>query len=69
MTDHDQPGRLSREQLIERGATGDIHTVLAVFPDFYGRLMGKRIPGRFFVRHGDGCGPRVFVCELGTRLR
>jgi len=49
MTDHDQPGRLSREQLIERVATGDIHTVLAVFPDFYGRLMGKRIPGRFFI--------------------
>lgn len=26
-----------------------IETVLAVFPDIYGRLMGKRITGRFFV--------------------
>src|SRR5436309_15870181 len=38
--------------LVERG---EIETVLAVFPDMYGRLMGKRITGDFFmeeVAHG-----------------
>src|SRR5258707_1729307 len=28
---------------------GDIDTVLTVFPDMAGRLMGKRMTGRFFV--------------------
>jgi glutamine synthetase len=32
--------------LVERG---EIETVLAVFPDLYGRLMGKRITGSFFL--------------------
>jgi glutamine synthetase len=39
--------------LVERG---EIDTVLVVFPDLYGRFMGKRVPGRFFLdsvaRHG-----------------
>jgi glutamine synthetase len=34
------------ENLIDRG---EIETVLAVFPDMYGRLMGKRIMGPYFV--------------------
>ena len=28
---------------------GEIDTVLTVFPDMAGRLMGKRVTGRFFV--------------------
>jgi len=32
--------------LVERG---EIETVLAVFPDMYGRLMGKRIMGSYFL--------------------
>lgn len=37
---------------IERG---EVETVLAVFPDMYGRLMGKRITGHFFLDHvADG---------------
>ena len=32
--------------LVERG---EIETVLTVFPDLYGRLMGKRITGSFFL--------------------
>src|SRR5262245_19769874 len=32
--------------LVERG---EIETVLTVFPDMYGRLMGKRIMGAFFL--------------------
>jgi glutamine synthetase len=42
------------EQLVERDA---IDTVLVVFPDLQGRLVGKRVTGRWFVGHllhGDG---------------
>jgi glutamine synthetase len=30
---------------------GEIDTVLAVFPDMYGRLLGKRVTGNFFMEH------------------
>lgn len=35
---------------------GEIDTVLVVFPDVQGRLMGKRVVGRYFLDHvaGDG---------------
>jgi glutamine synthetase len=40
---------LDVETLKQLVADERIETVLAVFPDIYGRLMGKRITGRFFV--------------------
>ena len=43
------PGKLGRQELTRLVETGEIETVLAVFPDFYGRLLGKRFVGRFFV--------------------
>jgi glutamine synthetase len=50
------PGTLSLEELAHRVDRGEIDTVLVVFPDCYGRFMGKRVPGRFFLdsvaRHG-----------------
>ncbi len=42
-------GRLTKPQLARLVETGEIETVLAVFPDLYGRLMGKRFVGRFFL--------------------
>ena len=42
-------GRLTRQELEEHVNRGEIETVLTVFPDLYGRLVGKRITGRFFV--------------------
>jgi len=42
------PGMLTREQLSDEIERGEIDTVLTVFPDMYGRLMGKRVTGRFF---------------------
>jgi glutamine synthetase len=41
------------EALVRRG---EIDTVLTVFPDVQGRLMGKRVVGRHFLEHiaGDG---------------
>ena len=32
-------------------AKGDIDTVITVFPDVFGRLVGKRFTGKFFVDH------------------
>ncbi|MEE8558499.1 MAG: glutamine synthetase family protein [Myxococcota bacterium] len=44
-------GRLSLEELTRRIEADEIETVLTVFPDLYGRLVGKRITGRFFLEH------------------
>jgi glutamine synthetase len=43
------PGRLDAKALDALVRKGDVDTVLAVFPDAYGRLMGKRVVGRHFV--------------------
>jgi glutamine synthetase len=51
MTVQSVPGLLTREELGEAVARGEIETVLAVFPDMYGRLLGKRITGHFFMDH------------------
>ena len=42
-------GRLDRQQLEHKIESGEIETVITAFPDLYGRLMGKRILGRFFL--------------------
>ncbi len=41
-------GMLEVGELRELVRRGEIETVLAVFPDLYGRLVGKRITGHFF---------------------
>lgn len=48
-------GMLSLDELAELVERGEIETVLAGFPDMYGRLMGKRINGGFFLEQtADG---------------
>ncbi len=42
-------GMLDLDSLRSKIEDGSIETVLTVFPDLYGRLMGKRIVGRFFL--------------------
>src|SRR5512142_1046440 len=42
-------GRIDLETLERMVADGDIETVIAVLPDMYGRLVGKRFAGRYFV--------------------
>lgn len=42
------PGMLTLKGLSESVRRGEVDTVLAVFPDMLGRLMGKRLTGRFF---------------------
>ena len=50
--DASMTGRLhiTREQLEAMIREGDIDSVLMVFPDLQGRLVGKRTTGRFFVQ-------------------
>ncbi|MDE0884372.1 MAG: glutamine synthetase family protein [Myxococcota bacterium] len=48
-------GRLDLDTLRRKIEDGSIETVLTVFPDLYGCLMGKRIVGRFFLEEvADG---------------
>ena len=49
MNSHSLQGKLSLKQLKEKIANDEIDTILVVFPDLYGRLMGKRIPAPFFL--------------------
>jgi len=61
-------GRISRDDLERSISEGDIETVLAVFPDFYGRLMGKRFVGRFFAErvaeHGMHACDYLLACDM-----
>jgi glutamine synthetase len=43
------PGMLSRADLTRSIQQGEIDTVILAFTDMYGRLMGKRITGHFFL--------------------
>jgi glutamine synthetase len=61
------PGRLSREDLGELVGRGEIESVLTVFPDLYGRLMGKRMTGGFFlesVEHGMHVCDYLLACDM-----
>jgi glutamine synthetase len=54
-------GMLDTEVLGRMVAQDEIETVLAVFPDMYGRLVGKRIAAPFFVDEVMGHG--MHACE------
>ncbi len=64
----ESPGMLSREELGEQIRSGAIETVLTVFPDLYGRLVGKRITGRFFLdqvaEHGMHACDYLLACDM-----
>jgi glutamine synthetase len=44
-------GRIGLDQLRRLVEAGEVDTVLTVFPDLYGRLVGKRVSGAFFLDH------------------
>ena len=46
-------GRIDLDELKRLVSNDEIDTVLVVFPDMYGRLVGKRIVGRFFVEQSE----------------
>lgn len=49
MSDQQVRGMLTLEALQEKVASGEIETVVTVFTDLYGRFMGKRVTGEFFL--------------------
>jgi glutamine synthetase len=55
------PGMLTADELRDGIRTGEIETVIAVFPDLYGRLVGKRITGRYF--RDEVLGHGMHVCD------
>jgi glutamine synthetase len=57
-----QRGRLDRETLSVMIDAGDVDTVLVVFPDLQGRLMGKRVTGHFFLDDVLADGGGVEAC-------
>ena len=42
---------ISKSNLIKLVENNDIETVITAFPDMYGRLMGKRFEGQFFIKN------------------
>jgi glutamine synthetase len=61
-------GRITLDELRRLAADGGIETVIAVFPDMYGRLVGKRITARFFiddvVDHGMHACDYLLACDM-----
>jgi glutamine synthetase len=59
---------LDLERLEREVAEGRIDTVITAFPDLYGRLVGKRIHGRFFldevVSHGMHVCDYLLACDM-----
>src|SRR3546814_19312212 len=53
-------GNLDLETLTQLVEAGEIDTVLVCFPDMQGRLVGKRVTGRFFLDHAVH---EMHVCE------
>ncbi|MEW5988890.1 MAG: glutamine synthetase family protein [Chloroflexota bacterium] len=49
-------GMLSLEELRQKIEAGEIETVVTVFSDLYGRLLGKRITGEFFLEQTAAAG-------------
>ena len=61
MTTTPPTGMLDVEELAELVESGEIDTVITAFPDLYGRLLGKRITGEFFLEHTAGSG--MHACD------
>jgi glutamine synthetase len=61
-------GSLDIDQLEQLVDEGEIETVVTALPDLYGRLVGKRITGRFFLDEIAGDGMHacdyLFACDM-----
>src|SRR5213594_4745695 len=64
------PGRLDRKQLEQLIEKGDVDTVLTVFPDTFGRLMGKRVVGSYFLDHvmEDGAHACIYLFTVDMEM-
>lgn len=54
-------GRITLDELKRLIADGEIETVIAVFPDMYGRLVGKRFVAQYFL--DDIAGHGMHACD------
>jgi glutamine synthetase len=61
-------GRIDIDTLKRMVADDEIETIIAAFPDMYGRLVGKRIVGRYFVdevvSHGLHACDYLLACDM-----
>ncbi len=61
-------GRIDTDTLKRMVADDEIETVIAAFPDMYGRLVGKRFVGRYFVDdvlpNGMHCCDYLLACDI-----
>jgi glutamine synthetase len=61
-------GKIDTDTLKRLVADDEIDTVIAAFPDMYGRLVGKRIVGRYFVdeviAHGLHACDYLLACDM-----
>ena len=64
------PGRLDLRSLEALVRGGEIDTVLTVFPDGYGRLMGKRVVARYFLEHvaRDGVHACIYLFTVDMEM-
>jgi glutamine synthetase len=63
-------GELTLNDLEAMIRSGDVDTVLTVFPDVQGRLMGKRVVGRYFLDHvaGDGLHACIYLLTVDVEM-
>jgi glutamine synthetase len=63
-------GQLAFTDLEAMIRTGDVDTVLTVFPDVQGRLMGKRVVGRYFLDHvaGEGLHACIYLLTVDVDM-
>ncbi len=57
------PGMLDATELADHIRSGAIDTVLVVFPDLQGRLMGKRVTGHFWLEQMRGGQGEIHACN------
>jgi len=61
-------GLLTRDVLEQMIRHGEIDTVVMVFPDLWGRLVGKRATGRYFLQHAATNGTEncdyLIACDI-----
>ena len=64
------PGRLDGKQLEQLIKKGEIDTVLTVFPDTFGRLLGKRVVGSYFLDHvaAEGAHACVYLFTVDMEM-
>src|SRR5437867_9940018 len=63
-------GRLDLKQLEQSIKKGEVDTVLVVFPDTFGRLMGKRVVGSYFLDHvvNDGVHECIYLFTVDMEM-